>query len=130
MGRTIAAHTLFWLVLAAVAIVNGILRERTYGVLLSELRAHQLSTFTGMALTGAAAALFARYFPVESETDAIVIGAVWLILTVAFEFVFGHFVAGHSWARLRRDYNLLAGRLWLIFLLWIAALPYAVRRFF
>ena len=40
-------------------------------------------------------------------------------MTVAFEFGFGHFVAGHSWQRLLGDYNLLEGRVWLLFLLWI-----------
>ena len=43
---------------------------------------------------------------------------------MAFEFSFGHFVAGHSWSRLFQDYNLFAGRLWVLVLLWLTLAPY------
>jgi hypothetical protein len=47
----------------------------------------------------------------------------WLVLTVIFEFLFGHFVMGHPWSSLFHDYNLLAGRVWVLVLIWIAAAP-------
>ncbi|MEW6447103.1 MAG: hypothetical protein AB1426_03305, partial [Bacillota bacterium] len=56
------------------------------------------------------------------------IGLIWLVLTVAFEFGFGHFVMGHSWSRLLHDYNLLKGRLWVLVLLWVAIAPYVFYR--
>ena len=49
-------------------------------------------------------------------------------MTLAFEFLFGHYVAGHSWSRLIADYNILEGRVWSLFLVWIAVLPYVVWR--
>lgn len=45
---------------------------------------------------------------------------------LAFEFVFGRYVAGHSWARLMADYNILAGRLWVFFLLWMLVMPFVI----
>ncbi|MFM7792818.1 MAG: hypothetical protein ACKO90_33610, partial [Microcystis panniformis] len=51
------------------------------------------------------------------------IGLIWLVLTVGFEFLFGHFIAGHSWSRLGQDYNLLAGRVWIFVLLVITFAP-------
>jgi hypothetical protein len=42
---------------------------------------------------------------------------------VGFEFLFGHFIAGHSWSRLGQDYNLLAGRVWIFVLLVITFAP-------
>ncbi len=39
------------------------------------------------------------------------IGFLWLILTLAFEFLFGHFVAGASWEQIAADYNVLEGGL-------------------
>ena len=54
------------------------------------------------------------------------IGLVWFLLTVAFEFTFGHYVAHHSWGKLFQDYNLLAGRLWVLVLLAVALLPIIV----
>jgi hypothetical protein len=119
-----AAHIGFWFVLLIIAIVNGWLRESTYGRQLAELPAHQLSTLLGIALTGLAFAVWTRWFRVTSVSQAVTVGGAWLAMTVAFEWVFGHFVAGHSWSRLLHDYNLFAGRVWPVFLVWIAALPW------
>ena len=124
----IEIYTLFWVVLAVVAIFNGAVREFTYGRKLTELRAHQLSTSTGMMLSGAAVWLFARFFPIVSMDAAFAIGLIWLCMTIAFEFTFGRLVGGHSWTKLLADYNLLAGRIWPIFLVWILLLPSIVYR--
>ena len=124
----IRTYTLLWLPLCVVAFINGTIRAVGYGRLMSEQRAHQLSTFTGIALIGLLTWLFSRKWRIETPLQAVVIGLIWLGLTVAFEFVVGHFVIGHSWGRLLHDYNLLAGRLWLLFLLWVAMAPFAVYR--
>ena len=126
--RMIRTYVLFWFVLLVVAVINGALREMTYGHFLSELRAHQLSTILAIILTGAAVWSFAHYYPMRSGSVALLIGAVWVTLTVAFEFTFGRYVSGHSWQKLFFDYNVLAGRMWPIFLLWILMLPYIVYR--
>ncbi len=124
---TVARYVAFWFVLAAVAIANGTLRQFVYGPWLSELSAHQLSTFTGIVFTGLAAAALHRRYPIPTLRQAAAIGAAWLTMTIAFEFGFGHYVAGHSWQRLLADYDLSAGRLWSLFLLWIAILPALLR---
>ena len=49
-------------------------------------------------------------------------------MTILFEFLFGHFIAGHPWSHLFHDYNLLAGRLWVLVLLWTAITPYLFYR--
>jgi hypothetical protein len=49
-------------------------------------------------------------------------------MTVMFEFGFGHYVAGHPWEKLFADYNVLEGRVWSIFLVWVAVLPFVVFR--
>jgi len=113
----------FWFVLAVLAVANGVLRQATYGTALPELAAHQLSTLTGIALTGAAAWLYARRFPLSSSGTARLIGVCWLAMTIAFEFGFGRYVAGHPWSALLHDYNVLEGRIWILFLVWILALP-------
>ena len=120
----VLTHILFWFVLMLVAIGNGVLRETTFGNRLPELTAHQISTFTGIVFTGVVVWLFSRNWPLESEIQAWVVGFTWLVFTLIFEFVFGHYVAGHPWERLFRDYNLLAGRVWVVFLVWVAAMPY------
>ncbi len=122
----LARYLLLWLLLAGVAIANGIARQATYGKRLSELAAHQVSTVTAVLATSAVVWSAGRYWPIESAPQAWSIGLLWLLMTVAFEFGFGHYVAGHSWQRLRADYNLVNGRVWVLFLAWLAVLPYLV----
>jgi hypothetical protein len=125
----IIRYTLFWLLLAVVAIANGILRQSTYGKLVSDLTAHQVSTVTAIIFIGALVFWLNRRWPIESASQAWLIGAIWLVLTVAFEFGFGHFVVGHTWSSLFADYNLFNGRVWSLFLLWILAMPYLAFRY-
>ena len=41
----------------------------------------------------------------------LLVGFLWLVLTLAFEVAFGRFVVGASWERLAADYNVLEGGL-------------------
>ena len=116
-------YVLAWFPMVVIAIFNGILREKTYGKSLGEARAHQFSTVTGILLLGSYIWWLTRLLGFESLTQAAIVGCIWLGLTVAFEFLFGHFVAGHAWSDLLADYNLLAGRLWPLVLLWVAIAP-------
>lgn len=104
------------------------MRQATYGRHLPELAAHQVSTVTGILLTGAVVWSVSRFWPIGTAKEARIIGACWLMMTIAFEFGFGHYVAGHSWSRLFADYNLADGRVWSLFLAWIAVLPYLIWR--
>ena len=117
-------HILFWFALMLIAIGNGALREMTYGRIMGELPAHQLSTLSGVIFSGIAVYILSRIHALESAQQAWIVGIAWLLMTVAFEFLFGHFVMGHPWSRLLHDYDLFAGRLWLLFLLWVLAMPY------
>ena len=119
-------YLLVWLLLAIVAIANGILRQSTYGQIVSELNAHQISTVTAILSSGVVVWIANRFWPIQSTSQALVIGACWLLMTVLFEFGFGHYVAGHPWDRLIADYRILEGRVWALFLMWVAILPFVV----
>ena len=75
-----------------------------------------------------AALPFVRSNPPRGVIQALGLGVLWLVMTVTFEFSFGHWVAGHSWSRLLADYDLAAGRVWILFLLWITLLPWIAWR--
>lgn len=119
----VAKYFVVWLLLAIVAIANGILRQSTYGTAVSELAAHQISTVTAILASGVVVWMVNRAWPIESKSQAVIIGVCWLVMTVAFEFGFGHYVAGHPWEKLTADYNLLEGRVWSLFLIWVAIMP-------
>jgi hypothetical protein len=111
-----------------IAIVNGAVRQAWYGLYLGELPAHQLSTGIALVLFGLYIWTSLRFFPPTTAIQAWAIGFLWLGLTVAFEFLFGRYVAGHSWSRLFQDYNLCAGRVWVLILLWVTVAPYLFYR--
>lgn len=119
----ISRYIVAWLPMIVIGISNGILRESTYGKYLDELRAHQISTLTGILFFSLYIGALVYFWDIESSSQAITIGLIWLLLTVGFEFLFGHFIAGHSWSRLGQDYNLLAGRVWIFVLLVITFAP-------
>src|SRR5215471_3716579 len=109
------------------AITNGALREGWYGQHLSEQQAHQISTGTVVLLFGVYIWVLLRLWRPASGSQALAIGLVWLAMTVAFEFLFGHYVAKWSWSDLLHDYNLCAGRVWVV-LVWVTLAPYIFYR--
>ena len=122
----VTKYLFVWLLLAVVAIANGILRQSTYGETVSELTAHQISTMTAILASGVVVWIANRIWPIESTSQALIIGVCWLVMTVIFEFGFGHYIAGHPWDKLTADYNLLEGRVWSLFLIWVAIVPFVI----
>ncbi|RKN80327.1 hypothetical protein D7Z94_14115 [Ulvibacterium marinum] len=117
-----------WAPMIFIAIANGIFREKFLAGRLRELAAHQVSTVTLVILFGIYIWIVIRNWKPESTEQAITIGLLWLGLTVLFEFLFGHYVAGHSWSKLFQDYNILKGRVWIIVLVWVTIAPYIFYR--
>ena len=121
-------YILAWLPMVLIAIANGALREGWYGKYLGELQAHQISVVSGVLLFGVYIWTVIRMWRPESTGHALGIGLMWLVLTVTFEFVFGHYVRGISWSTLLHDYNLFSGRLWVVVLVWVTVGPYVFYR--
>jgi hypothetical protein len=105
------------------AISNGLIRELTYGKYLSELRSHQISSLTAIILFGCYLGILNHFWTLQSIQESLIIGIIWLILTVLFEFSFGHFIAKHSLSKLLADYQIFKGRIWLLVLVWLTFAP-------
>lgn len=121
-------YIITWIPMVFIAILNGTIRQVWYAKHMSELRAHQVSTLTGILLFAIYIGLITGILVPASAMQALTIGLIWLGLTVAFEFLFGHFIAGQPWGRLLEDYNILAGRVWIALLIWVAIAPYLFYR--
>jgi len=117
-------YALAWVGMLVLAIANGALRQATFGMVLPELRAHQLSTLIGSVLMGAFMWVVLRWWPPASRREAIAIGLLWVSLTVAFEFFMGLVLLGRPVAQVLADYNVFAGRVWVLFLLWLTVAPW------
>jgi hypothetical protein len=117
-------YMLIWVPMLAIAVANGALRQTTFAKVMPELRAHQLSTLTGSVFIGAFIWLIIHVWPPSSSRQAVTIGLTWLSLTVVFEFFMGLVLMKRPLAQVLADYNLLAGRVWVIFLVWLAFAPW------
>ena len=103
-----------WLGAAALGVANGVSCEALYTDAAGDEAAHVISTGTLLALLGGYTWLLQRRWPLSSRREALSVGAAWATMTVAFEFGFGHWVDGDSWSALVENYDLTAGKIWVL----------------
>ena len=119
--------TLAWFGACGLAIANAIVRQAIYEGQVGDLTAHQISTGTFLVIFTAYVWMVHRRWPVDTAQTALAIGASWVILTLVFEFGFGHYAAGQSWPELLGAYNLTDGHVWALVPLWTLVAPAAMR---
>ena len=112
-----------WFLLLVVAIVNGAVRETAFVPGLGTRVAHVVSSLMLSLLILAATWLTAPFVRYESSFDAWTVGVLWLMLTLAFEFLAGRLVFGKTWDVLLADYDIMQGRIWPLVLLVTALAP-------
>jgi len=101
-----------WLLLVALAIANGALREGLLTPRFGPGAAHVASTLLLSAVILAVASATIRWIGPRSSGDAWRVGFLWLALVLAFEFGFGWAISDKSFAELLGDYDLSRGRIW------------------
>ena len=116
---------LLWLPMIAIAFANATLRELVLIKHFSEFKAHQLSTISLIILCSIYIWFVFPLLNIQNSKQAFLIGFVWMLLTIAFEFSLGR-LTNKSWEYLFQDYNLFAGRIWLLFLFSLFVLPYLI----
>lgn len=123
IGAMVTRAVVTWFGLLVLAFANAALREGWLSSRLGERPSHAVSSVTlsmavflgGWSVTG--------WVGPQSRPQAWLVGSIWLFLTLAFEFLAGHFLFGRSWPVLLADYNVLAGRLWPLVLVTTLATP-------
>lgn len=128
MKPLIFRSILTWILFTPIAILNGIIRETTYKNLVGDFTAHQISTLPAiLAFIILAYFMLGKYINLAKNWQLFFIGFSWFIVTIIFEFSFGHFIDGQTWQSLLNDYNLFQGRLWLLFLINEIFTPYLIK---
>jgi hypothetical protein len=115
-GGWLRRGLMLWLALPFMASANGALRQFILIPRWGEEAGHVMSTLILTGLIVGVTTWAGRWLRLRSSADAWRLGAWWLLLTVGFEFFFGHFVFRTPWAVLRREYDLTAGRIWVLVL--------------
>lgn len=106
-GRALAV----WLLVMAVEFVHGTLRWILLRPHVGDFRSGQIGVISGSLLFLVIVFLCEPSMKLRSAADAKRVGVLWLVLTLAFEWSFGHYVAGRTWESMASEYNLLRGGL-------------------
>ena len=99
------------------AVLNGSVREALITPRFGAFAGHIISTVMLSAVILLVARVSISWIGARSTADAFVVGFTWLVLTLAFEFVAGHYLFHSPWEKLLADYNILQGRIWVVVLL-------------
>ena len=100
-----------WLVIIFIEFIHGVLRSIFLAPLFGDFQARQISVFIGSLLILTIAYLSIRWIRATTIASLIVVGLVWLVLTLLFELSLGHLVLGLSWERMTSDYDIPHGGL-------------------
>lgn len=106
-----------WLLFVVLAILNGTLRVYVIIPAAGDYVGHVISSIILSAVIFAGTYFFVKKKNLAATNFLLSIGILWLLMTIAFEFVFGHYVMNHPWEKLLADYNFFKGRVWILVLL-------------
>lgn len=116
-----------WLGMLALAFANGTARALGYQPVVGETAARQIATASLIALLGGYVWLLHRRAPLPDRATAFAVGGAWTLLTLGFEFGFGHYVQHMPWEALLADYDVARGRVWVLVPIATLVMPALVR---
>jgi hypothetical protein len=118
-----------WLAILVLASVNGAVRDFGLTPVLGNTIARALSTILLCALVLLVTWSAIGWIGPTDGRQALSVGVMWLLLTLAFEFLGGHYAFRKPWAALLADYDVTQGRIWILALIvTLFAPPWAARR--
>jgi hypothetical protein len=112
-----------WGLFGVLAILNGMVREKWISPLLGPSAALPLSggiLSISIFLTTLA---FIPKFGLKSPRPCWALGALWVLWTVAFEFLLGRYAMGKSWSEFLQVFDMARGNFMLLVLLTTAISP-------
>jgi hypothetical protein len=120
-----ARAVIAWSLLLLVAVGNGFFRESVLTPRVGRGLGHAISTVMLSVFIVIVGWFTTPWVAPRTIQDAWTVGAIWLGLTLAFEFLAGHFVFGRTWDELLGDYNVFAGKVWVMVLVVTVMTPVA-----
>lgn len=111
MSQQILNALLVWLSLIVAEILHGVLRAIFLVPLVGEFRSDQIGVFSGSLIVIAIAATTVRWIGCHTNRELLITGLLWVVLTVAFEFLFGLLVVQMTVDELTASYRIEQGGL-------------------
>jgi hypothetical protein len=124
----LAFHLAAWLGMLVLAVANGAFREALLTPNLGDTLGRQLSTALLLALFAGWIWFLHRRWPLSTARQTWLVGVLWLVMTLALETFMGRVLAGKPWPEVFEDYNVLAGRIWVLVPLWTLVGPHVFFR--
>ena len=128
MVRQLAKGSGVWLLLVAGAMVNGVARQQLMVPLFGNDLALSLSGITLSLLVLVIAWLTVPLLGARHPAALLAVGALWVALTLAFEYLFGHYVLDKPWQQIHRVFDIAGGDLFALVLLVAAVAPWLTAR--
>jgi hypothetical protein len=113
-----------WLAICVAMVINGGTRELALVPSMGRTSADIMSAVLGTAIILIATRFLFRPLAGRPTAELARVSAIFVVLTVAFEFSFGHWVDHKSWAELLANYEVWNGRLWPALLVILALTPF------
>ncbi len=102
-----------WVLMAVVAVLNGAVREVVLIPRVGEYPGHVLSTVALVVVILVVTGMYFRTTSIEyTRVELLLVGVLWTLLTVGFEFVVGY-AEGTPVAVTVAQYDVLAGQVWI-----------------
>ena len=123
-SMSIARQLGIWTAMVLVMIANGAFRELVLKPNVDAGVAEAISAVLGAFIVLIGTGIFFRPLVGRPVAELARVSALFVALTVTFEFTFGHWVDGKSWTELLANYEFWNGRWWPFLLALLALTPF------
>lgn len=130
LSNVLARGFVVWLLIIFAETIHGTARRLLLEPLLGDFTARQVSVFTGAIIILAITLILVRWLKASHPSHFLLVGLMWVGLTVGFEVFLGRIAMDLSWERIMSDYDLTSGGLMLIGLVIMLIAPLAAAKLY
>ncbi len=106
---------LFWFIMVVIAIANGLFGQFVLEKIIGDYATHLYKTFFIITVIFVFSYFYVRLTSADSPLwyfPALAAGVQWLLSSLVFEFLAGHYIFRLPWEKLVADNRIWEGRIW------------------
>ena len=124
MPKVVIKSLAVWLLIFVAAVLNGVIRDKLLTPLIGSSVSLPLSGIILSVLVLVITYLCVQFFGEVKIETYFFIGLFWVLLTLIFEYLFGHYIVGKPWQEINQVFNIFKGDLFIIVLIVSAVSPW------